>query len=59
MIIVKVAKKRQLTLPKEICDKLGISPGDYVKIYVEDGRVIIEKILGLDELAGILNPSYS
>lgn len=59
MSIVKVTRKRQLTLPKEVCDRLGISPGDYVKVYVEGNRVIIEKVLSLSELAGILNPSYS
>ena len=59
MSIVKVTRKRQITLPKEICDKLGISPGDYVKVYLDKkGKVIIEKAVGLEELAGVLNPGY-
>ncbi|RLF17803.1 MAG: hypothetical protein DRZ82_09385 [Thermoprotei archaeon] len=59
MSIVKVTRKRQITLPKEVCDKLGISPGDYVKVYVdEDNRVVVEKVLGIEELAGSLNPGY-
>jgi len=58
--IVKVTRKRQITLPKEVCDKLGITPGDYVKVYVdEDNRVVVEKVLGVDELAGSLNPGYT
>ncbi len=58
MSIVKVTRKRQITLPKEVCDKLGISPSDYVKVYVEGTRVIVEKALGLEQLVGILNPGY-
>ena len=59
MSVVKVTRKRQITLPKEVCDKLGISPGDHVKVYVDEGnRVIVEKVLGIEELAGTLNPGY-
>jgi len=44
-------------LPKEVCERLGIAPGDYVKIYIdESNRVIVEKVLDIDKLAGILNP---
>ena len=59
MGIVKVTRKRQITLPKEVCEKLGISPGDYVKVYIDEGnRVVVEKVLGIEELAGSLNPGY-
>mgnify|MGYP000150214919 CR=1 FL=1 len=59
MKVVKVTRKRQITLPKDICDRLGISPGDYVKVSIdENGRIIVEKTLGLDQLAGILNPGF-
>ena len=55
---MKVTRKRQITLPREVCERLGIVPGDYVKVYVDkDGRVIVEKVLGIDELAGFLNPT--
>ena len=60
MSIVKVTRKRQITLPKEVCDRLGISPGDYVRIYVdEDNRIIVEKALSIEQLAGSLNPGYT
>ena len=60
MDVVKVTRKRQITLPKKICDKLGISPGDHVRVYVnEDNKVIVEKVLGISELAGFLNPGYT
>ena len=59
MSIVKVTRKRQITLPKNICDRLGISPGDYVKVYIdENDRIIVEKALGIDQLAGSLYPGY-
>lgn len=54
--MVKVTRKRQVTLPKEICDKLGISPGDYVRIYLERDKIIIEKAFSLNDLGGVLNP---
>jgi len=56
--IVRVTRKRQITLPKEVCDVLGISPGDYVKVYVEGSRIVVEKVLSLEDLAGILNPGH-
>ncbi|MCE4599244.1 MAG: AbrB/MazE/SpoVT family DNA-binding domain-containing protein [Desulfurococcales archaeon] len=59
MSIVKVTRKRQITLPKEVCDRLGIAPGDYVKVYVDErGRIVVEKVIGIDELEGALNPGY-
>jgi len=32
--------KRQLTLPRDICDQLGIQPGDQLTVYVEDGVLL-------------------
>jgi len=39
---VTLREKRQLTLPTEISEGLGLSPGDSVEITLEDGRAIIE-----------------
>ena len=59
MSIVKVTRKRQITLPKEACDRLGIAPGDYVRVYVDElGRIVVEKVIGINELEGALNPGY-
>ncbi|NPA98442.1 MAG: AbrB/MazE/SpoVT family DNA-binding domain-containing protein [Crenarchaeota archaeon] len=59
MRIIKVTRKRQITLPKDVCEKTGINEGDYVRVYVdENNRIIIEKALSLDRLAGSLNPDY-
>ncbi len=43
----KVSSKRQVTLPKELCDQTGISPGDYVEIFeFNDKLTVIKKVTG-------------
>ncbi len=60
MSIVKVTRKRQITLPKNVCEQLGIKPGDYVRVYVDKhSRIVVEKIISIDDLEGVLNPGYS
>jgi len=49
---VLVRPKRQITLPNDICERLGIGPGDILEISVED-RVLIarpRKTLALEAL---------
>jgi AbrB family looped-hinge helix DNA binding protein len=49
----KVSAKRQITIPKELCDKLGIAPGDLVEVFEYGGKVtVIKKDLGAS--AGVL-----
>ena len=43
----KVSAKRQVTLPKELCDRTGITPGDYVEIFEYLGKItVIKKVVG-------------
>jgi AbrB family looped-hinge helix DNA binding protein len=44
--------KRQLTLPREICEQLGIGPGDNLTLYVEDGVLVAKpnKTIALEAL---------
>ena len=44
--------KRQLTLPRDICEQLGIGPGDRLTLYVEDGALVARpnKTIALDAL---------
>lgn len=37
---VVVRPKRQVTLPREICNQLGIEPGDILELLVEDSILI-------------------
>ena len=45
--IVKVsesAKTLRVTIPKTIAEQLGIKKGTHLKMYVEDGKVIMEVV---------------
>lgn len=53
-VVVKVLRKRQVTIPKEIADALNIREGDYLAMKVEDGRIVIERIDPLDMLRELL-----
>jgi AbrB family looped-hinge helix DNA binding protein len=58
MSAVKIGVSRQVAIPKKLHDQLGLAPGDYLEIEVQDNRLIltpkilIEKRLaeGLDDL---------
>ncbi len=52
MVLVKVTRNRQITIPIEICSRLGIKEGDYVEVSLEGNKIVIRKIKRLDELAG-------
>ena len=39
--MTRVTSKGQVTIPKEIRDKLGIEPGTQVGFHDEDGQVIL------------------
>lgn len=40
-MIAKVLKKGQIVIPKEIRDKIGISPGDRVEVKVVKSDILI------------------
>ncbi len=48
-----LSPKRQVTLPKELCDRLAVGPGDDLDIVEHGGRItILKKAKGLS--AGVL-----
>ena len=49
---VVLRPKRQVTLPREICDQLSIEPGDVLELTVEDSTLIAKprKIVALEAL---------
>lgn len=48
-----LSPKRQITLPKELCDRLRVTPGDDLAILEHQGRItIVKKAQGRS--AGIL-----
>lgn len=46
MSVTKVSKKGQITLHKEVRDKLGIKPGDVLEEEVEQDRVVLRLSAG-------------
>jgi AbrB family looped-hinge helix DNA binding protein len=49
----KVSTKRQITIPKDLCEKADIQPGDLVEIFEHQGKVtVIKKQAGAS--AGVL-----
>lgn len=48
-----LSAKRQVTLPKELCDRLRVQPGDQVEFLEHNGRItILKKTRGAS--AGVL-----
>jgi len=47
--------KRQVTLPKDICEQLGIGPGDVLEIRVEEATIVARprKIAAIEALREI------
>jgi AbrB family looped-hinge helix DNA binding protein len=39
----KISSKNQITVPKEVRERLGIQPGDILAYDIEDERVILRK----------------
>ena len=53
---MRVGPKGQVVIPKRIRERLGIKPGDEVRVSDADGEVRVRRVLSLDELRGILGP---
>lgn len=43
--VVKVTRKYQVTLPREVREELGIRIGDFLRVRVEDDKVILEPVV--------------
>jgi AbrB family looped-hinge helix DNA binding protein len=41
MAAVKIGVSRQVVIPKKIHDELGLTPGDYLEVGVERGKVVM------------------
>jgi len=52
-----ITSKGQLTIPKQIRDRLGLKPGDRLAFDIEDGsmRLRVEKRSTLEDLRGSLS----
>jgi AbrB family looped-hinge helix DNA binding protein len=52
MPISKLGQRRQVVIPKEICDELGLHEGDFVEVTSTAGQVIIKpkKLVDADDV---------
>jgi AbrB family looped-hinge helix DNA binding protein len=52
MPISKLGQRRQVVIPKEICDELGLHEGDFVEVTSAEGQVIIKpkKLVDADDV---------
>lgn len=52
IIDVVLRSKRQITLPKEVCEQLGIGPGDMLELTLEDSALVArpKKVAALEAL---------
>lgn len=53
-----VSEKGQVTIPKQVRDRLGIEPGQELEFSDEDGRLVARKVTGrnpVDAVYGILD----
>ena len=57
MTVVKVTRNSQITIPKEVREKVGIKEGDRVDVTVEGDKVVIRKI-ELDEITDFLPKDF-
>lgn len=54
-----ITSKGQITIPKEVRDKLGLKPGTQVRFIIDEaGQVALSPVLySLDDLFGFLGPA--
>lgn len=52
MAISKIGQRRQVVIPKEICEDLGIKEGDFVEVKENKGAVLIKpkKMVDSDDI---------
>jgi AbrB family looped-hinge helix DNA binding protein len=43
-MLVKVERNQKLALPDTICEKLGISTGDRLRVSTKEGRIVLQPV---------------
>lgn len=56
MTKTKVSSRGQIVIPKEIREKLGLSPGQELEVYEEEGRLVLVAVP--DDPAGELGGMF-
>ena len=42
---MKITRKYQITIPKEVREKLNLRIGDFLKVEVEDDKIVLKPII--------------
>ena len=52
MTISRLGQRRQVVIPKEICQELGLQQGDFVEVALEKGAAIVKpkKLVDADDV---------
>jgi AbrB family looped-hinge helix DNA binding protein len=52
MPISKLGQRRQIVIPKDICDNLGMEVGDFVEVMQDGGRIVIKpkQVVDLEDM---------
>lgn len=51
--IIRVSKKGQATIPKELRERFGIETPGKVLIHEEDGKIVVEPLPSVEEMQGV------
>lgn len=51
--VIRVSKKGQATIPKELRERFGIDTPGKVLIHEEDGKIVVEPLPPVEEMQGV------
>jgi AbrB family looped-hinge helix DNA binding protein len=51
--VIRVSRKGQATIPKELRERFGINTPGKVLIHEEDGKIVVEPLPAVEELQGV------
>lgn len=51
--IIRVSKKGQATIPKELRERFGIETPGKVLIHEEEGKIVVEPLPSVEEMQGV------
>ena len=54
MAAVTVSPKYQVVIPKEVREKLGLSPGQKIQVVVYDDRIVLIPVRPMKQMRGYL-----
>lgn len=51
--VIRVSRKGQATIPKELRERFGIDTPGKVLIHEEDGKIVVEPLPSVEEMQGV------